>query len=321
MPRTHAALRDRRSFGRKLFALVAAIVLTLVAQASAALSPGDVVVYRVGNGSAALSSSGTQVFLDEYEPSGELVESIALPTAASASNKPLVASGSATSEGLLTLSGDGNYLLATGYDAAVGTSKVAETKSASTPRTIARVNAGGEVDTSTALTDAANENNVRSATSSNGTDIWVGGAAGGVRHTTLGSSTSTGLNETDKNVREVSISGGRLYASADPTKAGALTIATVGSGLPTTATQTIANLPFSTAPKQPYAYGFLTLGLGATPDTLYVADNIGSGGGTPPSVPTITSSEVDLPAALGGPTNPTFGFTIEDAGFTPGGRA
>ncbi len=243
------------------------------AQASAALTPGDIVVYRVGNGSGALSSSGTAVFLDEYEPSGKFVESIALPTAASGSNKPLVASGSASSEGLLTLSGDGNYLMATGYDAAVGTSKVAETKSASVPRTIARVGASGAVDTSTALTDWASENNPRSATSSDGNDIWVGGAAGGVRHTTLGSSTSTGLNETDKNVREVSIFNGQLYTSADPTKAGALTIATVGSGLPTSGTQTIANLPFSTAPKQPYAYAFLTLGLGSTPDTLYVADN------------------------------------------------
>jgi len=243
------------------------------AQASAALTPGDVVVYRVGNGSGALSSSGTVVFLDEYEPSGKFVESIALPTAASGSNKPLVASGSASSEGLLTLSGDGNYLMATGYDTAVGTSKVAETKSASVPRTIARVGASGAVDTSTALTDWASENNPRSATSSDGNDIWVGGAAGGVRHTTLGSSTSTGLNETDKNVREVSIFNGQLYTSADPTKAGALTIATVGSGLPTSGTQTIANLPFSTAPKQPYAYAFLTLGLGSTPDTLYVADN------------------------------------------------
>jgi hypothetical protein len=250
------------------------VALTFAAaQASAALTPGDVVVYRVGNGSAALSSSGTAVFLDEYEPGGKFVESIALPTVTSGTNKPLVASGSASSEGLLTLSGDGNYLMATGYDTAVGTASVASTKATSVPRTVARVGASGTVDTSTALTDWANENNPRSATSSDGNDIWVGGAAGGVRHTTLGSSTSTGLNETDKNVREVSIFNGQLYTSADPTKAGALTIATVGSGLPTSGTQTIANLPFSTAPKQPYAYAFLTLGLGSTPDTLYIADN------------------------------------------------
>jgi hypothetical protein len=262
---------------RSILATLAALVLLASVAATAAsaapLTPGDVVVYRVGAGSAALSSSATPVFLDEYEPSGKFVETINLPTAVSGSNKPLFASGSASSEGLLTLSPDDNWLAFGGYDTTSGTAKVAETKSTSVPRTIALVNAAGEVNTSTALTDAANENNIRSATTSNGTNIWVGGAAGGVRFTTLGSSTSTSLNEADKNVRQVSIAGGQLYASADPTKAGALTLATVGSGLPTTAGQTITNLSFATAPKQPYAYSFVTLGLGSSPDTVYVADN------------------------------------------------
>ena len=279
MLRTAAVRRNRRWTRRVAIALALCVMGVAFAaegssaSASAGFSAGDVVVYRVGTGSGSLSSAATPVFLDEYEPSGKFVESVALPTTASGSNKPLLASGSAASEGLLTLSADGNYLLASGYDTSPGTAKVAETKSSSVPRTISRVNAAGEVNTTTALTDAANENNVRSATSSDGTNIWVGGAAGGVRYTTLGSSTSTSLNEADKNVREVSIVGGQLYTSADPTKAGALTLATVGSGLPITAGQTISNLTFSPAPKQPYAYSFLTLGLGSAPDTLYVADN------------------------------------------------
>jgi hypothetical protein len=274
-----------RRLGRtRRFALVSAAIALLAslglataraAEAEAAgFTAGDVVVYRVGTGASGLSSAGTPVFLDEYSPSGALVQSVALPTTASGSNKPLVASGSASSEGLLTLSADGNYLMATGYDTAVGTTKVAETTATSVPRTIARVGGEDEVNTTTALTDFAEGNNPRSATSSDGTSIWVGGAAGGVRYTTLGSSTSTSLNTTDKNVREVSIVDGQLYTSADPTKAGSLTIATVGAGLPTTATQTLTNLPFSpAAPVEPYAYSLLTLGLGSSPDTLYVADN------------------------------------------------
>jgi hypothetical protein len=391
-------------------ALVAALacVAAIPAAASAAFTPGDIVVYRVGAGASALSSAATPVFLDEFEPSGKFVESFPLPTAVSGANKPLLASGTASSEGLLTLSGDSNFLLATGYAAAVGTAKVAETTSASVPRTVARVGIGGEANTTTALTDAASANNVRSAASSDGSTIWVGGAAGGVRATTLGASTSTSLNETDKNVREVSVVDGQLYTSADPTKAGALSIATVGSGLPTTAGQTIANLPFSAAPKQPFQYAFLTLGLGSTPDTLYVADNeagavvkyglsggtwtkegsvtvtgvsgltandangtvtifatnsgsegkagtiysitdssglggtlsgsasaiasapsneafrgiafapgtvIGSGGFKAPPPPVITTAESFLPAALEDPTNPSLGFTVEDASY------
>jgi hypothetical protein len=279
MSRTFGVHGCRSGARAGLIALVAAVLASTCAlsaasaDASASLTPGDVVVYRVGNGSGSLSGTSAPAFLDEYEASGKLVESVPLPTTTSGSNKPLVASGSASSEGLLTLSADGNYLMASGYDAAVGTAKIAETKSSSVPRTIARVSAAGEVDTTTALTDAANENNVRSATSSDGTSIWVGGAAGGVRHTTLGASTSTSLNEPDKNVREISIVDGQLYTSADPTKAGALAIATVGSGLPTGSGQTISNLAFSSAPKEPYGYAFLTLGLGSSPDTLYVADN------------------------------------------------
>jgi hypothetical protein len=216
------------------------------------------------------------VFFDEYDTTGKLVESIALPTAASGSNHRFTASGSASSEGLLTLSANGQYLMATGYDAAVGTSKIGETLSASTPRTVARVSAGGEVNTSTALTDFGNGNNPRGATSTDGTNIWVGGAGksttGGVHFTTLGSSTSTLMSSTDTNARAVAIFGGQLYTSADPTKEG-INIATVGSGTPTTGGQTTSNVPFATAPTQPYAFSLVTLGVGPGADTMYVADN------------------------------------------------
>jgi hypothetical protein len=248
--------------------------LTADAADAAGFTPGDVVVYRVGDGSTALSGTAAPVFLDEYTAAGALVRSVPMPTTASGPDNPLVASGSASSEGLLTLSADGRYLLAPGYDAAVGTTKVASSDSVTVPRTVARVDAAGDVDTSTALTDFSTGNNARSATSSDGTDIWVGGAAGGARHTTLGSSTSTELDSgTFKNVRQVSVVDGQLYTSADPSKAG-LTIGTVGSGLPTSTGQPVTNLPFGTPPGDPYGYSLLTLGNGspATPDTLYEAD-------------------------------------------------
>lgn len=243
---------------------------------AAALTPGDVVVYRVGAGTGALSSAAAPVFFDEYEPSGKLVESLALPTAVSGSNKPLLASGSGGSEGLLTLSGNDEYLLATGYDTSVGKENVSETESTAVPRTIARVSAGGEINTTTALTDFANKNNPRGATSSDGTHIWVGGAGksttGGVHYTTLGSSTSTLMSSNDTNARAVAIYDGQLYTSADPTKE-SVNIATVGSGLPTSSGQSTTDLPFATAPSEPYAFSFVTLGMGSAPDTLYVADN------------------------------------------------
>ena len=250
-----------------------ATAATTAVTSSGAFSAGDVVVYRVGDGSTSLSGSGAPVYLDEYSPTGSLLESVALPTTASGANKALVAGGSAASEGGLTLSADSRYLVATGYDAAVGTSGLSSSAAASVPRTIARVDASGDVDTSTALTDFADGNNPRSAVSSDGSGFWVGGAAGGVRYAPLGASTSTSLvSSSYKNVRQLEIVDGRLYASADPTKA-SVTVATVGTGLPTTGTSAVTNLPFATSPVEPYAYSLLTLGSGSTPDTLYVADN------------------------------------------------
>jgi hypothetical protein len=251
--------------------------------ASTAFTPGDLVVYRVGTGSAALNGNAAPVFLDEYSPSGTLVESVPLPTATSGANKPLVASGTASSEGLLTLSGNGNCLLATGYDAALNASTLSGATSTSVPRTIAVVNTSATVDTSTALMDNNSANNIRSASSQDCSGLYVGGASTGVSYTTIGSSTSTllttsGSSTTYKNVREVQVVDNQLYTSADPSKAG-LTIAQVGSGLPTSGLQTPVNLNFNSSPAGPYQYAFLTLGSSSTtngPDTLYVADNSAS---------------------------------------------
>src|SRR5262249_26309255 len=91
-------------------------IATLAAQA-AQFTPGNIVVYRVGTGTGSLVNTGNAIFLDEFEPDGTLVQSVALPVAASSGVLPIASSGTATSEGLLTRSADGRYLIATGYGA------------------------------------------------------------------------------------------------------------------------------------------------------------------------------------------------------------
>jgi hypothetical protein len=239
---------------------------------AAAFTEGNLIVYRVGTGSGALASAATAVFLDEYTPSGTLVQSIALPTTDSGANQTLTASGTATSEGLLTRSADGQYLLLTGYDAALGTTNITTSTSATINRVIGRVDAAGNVNTSTALTDASTGSNPRSATSTNGTDIWITGGAGGPRYTTLGSTTSTQISTTTTNLRQVNIFDGQLYVSS---ASGATRVATVGTGTPVTTSQTITNLPGidSTNVTGPYAFFFADLNAGvAGNDTLYIAD-------------------------------------------------
>src|SRR5215470_6602323 len=221
----------------------------------AAFTPGDLVIYRVGTGSGSLSSAATAVFLDEYRPDGTFVQSIALPTADNGANQTLTASGTATSEGLLTLSADGHYLMFTGYDAAPGTASIAGTSSSTVNRVVGRVDAAGTVDTTTALNDF-NANNIRGVASTNGVDIWVTGANGGVRYAADGHSgadPSVAVSTTVTNLRAVEIFDGQLYVS--DSSGSAVRVGTVGTGEPQTSGQTITNSPgFPAATGSPYAF-------------------------------------------------------------------
>jgi hypothetical protein len=250
------------------------------AHASSPFTIGNLVVYRVGDGGAALGSAATAVFLDEYTPAGALVQSIALPTAVNGANKRLTGSGTATSEGALTRSVDGRYLILAGYDAALATTGITSSTASLVNRVIARVDATGAVDTTTALTDAISGGNPRGAASTNGTDLWISGTSsgGGIRYATFGSSTSTALNTTPvTNLRQVNVFGGQLYVSSG---SGAFRVAAVGAGSPTTAGQIIANLPgYPTSTTSPYGFFFADLDPTVPGfDTLYVADDNASGG-------------------------------------------
>src|SRR4051812_29883514 len=76
---------------------------------------GDLVIYRVGDGTAALGTGATPVFLDEITTAGGAVQSIAMPTTASGTNHRLTASGSGFGDGLMNNSADGRFLITQGY--------------------------------------------------------------------------------------------------------------------------------------------------------------------------------------------------------------
>src|SRR5438270_9146844 len=113
------------------FAIILCLLgMTLPTASAVPFTQGNIVVYRVGDGSVvpALSSAAAAVFLDEYTPTGTLVQSIAMPRSTSGLNKRLTASGSSTTEGFLTQSADGRYIVLTGYDANIGFANVAGTQ-------------------------------------------------------------------------------------------------------------------------------------------------------------------------------------------------
>lgn len=259
------------------FAAALAALPTLAS--AAALTNGNLVVYRVGDGTAALSNTGTAVFVDEYTPTGTLVQSIAMPTAASGSQLSLVAGGSATSEGYLNLSGDGRYVSLTGYNAAVGASNPANGAAATPVRTIGLLDLStGLVDTSTGINDVSGA--ARSAYTVDGTNIFYAGGSGGFRSQAFGTNgASVNVASTTTNNRVVRAFGTQLYGM---TGSGTGRIGTIGTGISNSAGQTFTALPGITSTQATSAYGYFLADLDAGVagyDTLYIADDAATTGG------------------------------------------
>lgn len=241
----------------------------------AAFTPGNLVVVQAGDGAAALASGATAAFLKEYSLGGSLLQTINMPTAASGLNQALTLSGTATSEGFLTLSADGQYLTMGGYAAAPGTAGVTAAAAGTVNRVVGRIDMNGNVDTTTALGDAYSGSNIRSTASTDGVSIWTAGNAGsglgttgGPRYSTFGGTTSVRVDTTASNMRVVNIYKGQLYVSS---ATGALLgISTVASGLPTTAgagpITLLSGFP-TTGTHSSYDFWF------KDDNTLYVADD------------------------------------------------
>jgi len=239
-------------------------------------------VVRIGDGSAALTGNATPVFVEERKVAdGTLLGTLSMPTSANGSNARFTDSGTATSDGALSLSVDGRFLSLAGYDAAVGTAGVAGLASSTTNRVIGRINAAGNIDTSTRFNTAFNANNIRSAVSLDGSGFWAsgaGGATGGAWFISLGTTGGNQLNAV--NTRVLGIFQNQLYASSASSPNVGMN--TVGSPPPpTSGAQPAMLLPLASGQTQPLsAYGFVLLTVNGV-NTLYVADDstIANGGG------------------------------------------
>lgn len=104
---------------------------------AAPFSADSVVVLRVGDGLGSLTGSAAPVFLDEYGLTGQLRQTVALPSASSTDALTLRGSGG---DGAMSLGGDGQSLTLAGYGLTAG-----QRRTATTPLRVASVNATGEV--------------------------------------------------------------------------------------------------------------------------------------------------------------------------------
>ena len=199
---------------------------------------GNLVLYRLGDGTSTYALDKTNAvpaFLDEYgfDEDGllDLIQSIALPTEidANTGNKRCNGVPGTVNMGYINRSADGLYLVAGGFDIELGGGPWGKAATAAN-RVVAVVDANGNINTTTALTDAFSTKDLRSVISTNGTDIWLAGNNsttyndGYVRYTTKGSTTSIKVN--GLTARIFGEFKNQLYVSAQER------IYTVGSGFP-----------------------------------------------------------------------------------------
>ena len=335
-------------YKREKTGLAMAVLLASAAAGAAhavPFTPGDLVVTRDIGGNLDLSTPPTPgstmpiltsvplagsgvcatVELDEYTPAGSLVQSIQLPNVqqtntAAGSSYALTFSGTQNNEGTIEVSGNGKYFTIVGYnqtagtDAANGTITGGSNAAASTliQRVVGLISMDGTVNTTTGLTDVSSTQSIRSAYTTDGTNIWVGGSSGsnvtingatvltqGVHYTTIGSTTSTQISLGTTNQRILNAfdfgSGPQLLLSSNSgatqtsnATTGALStgfrgIATIDVGLPTSEPTPVTLNPVQLA-------GIATGTPGTTQksdnywfkdaNTLYIADqDVGATGG------------------------------------------
>lgn len=233
---------------------------------------GNIVVVRIGTGTAMTAGVAQPVFLDEYNPCGELIRSIPLPVTTSGSNKRLTLPPASVdfSEGYISLSEDGQFLALGGYDAATGTTAVTSSTSTTVNRVVGIIDASANVNTSTAFSNRFSTVSIRSAVT-DGSNIWAAGGNGGIVYATTGSTGTSNVLLTGTTGRCLNIFDGQLYASSTATS---LRLARVGTGLPATASQTMTNLPgYPTSGGNPFQFFMARLNGSDTVNVLYIADN------------------------------------------------
>ena len=222
---------------RQIFAITASLLSSLAISHAQSFDPGDLAVLQVGNGSASLTSAGTAIFLDEYTTSGSFVNDLAIPSTGSSA---LVDSGKASSEGQLTLSANGQYLVFAGYNVAAGTAGVAAASSSSVPRGIATVDANGNYTLAATTASFYSGNNMRGGTSDGNGNFWGAGAASG----TVYMGTGTPAQITSSNSLVIQDIGGNLFYSTAKGTTGIYEIA----GTPTSGSATPALILANAAP-------------------------------------------------------------------------
>ena len=293
-----------------LFIVIITIITVFASGRVAAQTPystGNLVVLRVGDGVSALSSASTALYLDEVSPLGTLVQTHAVPTSGT---YVLTNSGSASSEGQLTRTTDGHYLILAGYNSAPGTASIKGTTSISVNRKLLQVDNVDNYYTLLSST-AYNTDNIRGG-AANGNDYWAAGTGStgtnGIQY--FGDSIPVQVSATMTNTRVVNVYNGQLYFSTGSSPVG---IYSVGTGIPITSGQTSTRIIAGTGTSpSPYAFS-----MNPTSTICYVADDRSSANGGGIQKFTYNAGTWSLAYTLSTGTIGARGLTVDWAGTHP----
>jgi hypothetical protein len=228
------ALTTRLKMKNEKLVSMAALLIASLTAAQAQFTAGDLVVLEAGDGSQTLTNTGNQIILDEFNPTtpNVLVTSFAIPDTGSSS---LIVSGTAASEGQLSLSANNQYLVFGGYNVPVGGSlnlAGSSTTAAQVPRAIGTVDASGNYTLGPVTTTFYGGNNMRGGASDGNGNFWGAGAASGTIY--MGTGTAAQIQTANANTLAIQDIGGNLFFSTGKTTQGIYEIA----GAPTSGTAT-----------------------------------------------------------------------------------
>jgi hypothetical protein len=194
---------------KRLLTIVLTAMSTFVAFAQ--FAPGNLAVYRYGDGTAMTNGTRVPVFVDEYTPSGTFVKTITVPRTAAGANYGfeglgLTAGGLFEAEGFPVLSKDGATLSIMGYNPAVAGEFV-----------IGTINAAGDWSANTLVASADAIGAPRSAVVE-GTAVYFNGFQNGVRYKALGTTTASTRVSNDQNAPRVLTIAQTVYNAVVTTK-------------------------------------------------------------------------------------------------------
>lgn len=228
---------------------------------------GNLVVMKIGDGVSTLTSTGNPIIFNEYNTSGVLTYSVPVP---STGTNALVIRGNATSEGYISLSADGNYIVFGAYMQALPSASVLNTSSASNiNRGIGIINSVGSfsIGASSAAASIAS-GDIRGATATGNSHFWGSSSSQGLSY--YGSAAvPTNVENSKTNLRSTHIFNNQLYISSQvqtgtPPDIGILS---VGSGTPNVAAQTVSTVINTGASSQPGQFYF-----NSSSSICYIAD-------------------------------------------------